>query len=75
MVSNKDREAAWEIIVKVRDAAPRAAEDADSMDIVDALVSHGWGPKPTVDPVIIRSWKPDEIIQYLCECGIEVTDA
>jgi hypothetical protein len=45
MVSNEDRDAAWEIIVKVRDVAPRAAADADSMEIVDALVSHGWGPK------------------------------
>jgi hypothetical protein len=34
----------------------------------------GWGPRPTVDSVVIRSWKPDEILAYLRECGIEVTD-
>ncbi|MFD7161180.1 hypothetical protein ACFV9C_41810 [Kribbella sp. NPDC059898] len=34
-----DRDAAWEAVVKVRDAAARVANDADSWDIVDAITN------------------------------------
>jgi hypothetical protein len=33
------REALWEAIVAVRDAAPRVPDDADSEDIVDAVLA------------------------------------
>lgn len=33
----RDSEALWEVIATVRDAAPRAASDADSYEIVDAI--------------------------------------
>lgn len=34
-----DREALWEAVVKVRDASPRVPNDADSWDIVDAVLA------------------------------------
>ncbi len=42
------REALWQAIVDVRDAAPRHPEDADSQDIVDAVIRLGWTPPPAV---------------------------
>lgn len=54
-------------------------------EAVDALVSHGWGPKPTVSPakideLIVDKWPvgagslANHVRAYLRECGIEVTD-
>jgi hypothetical protein len=77
-VSNEDRDAAARVIINARMLWATSVDPAE-MDhpslagaIMDALIAHGWGPRPTVDPVIIRSWKSDEIIDYLRECGIEV---
>lgn len=34
-----DREALWEAVVKVRDASPRVPNDADTEEIVDAVLA------------------------------------
>lgn len=40
-----ERERMWDTIVAVRDAYPRAAEDADTHDIITALLAAGFGDK------------------------------
>lgn len=46
-VSNEDREAAMKVVNSALLAAERADAYTD-LAVVSALVSHGWGPKPTV---------------------------
>lgn len=40
-VARQDRARVWRIIADVRDAAPRAADDASTDDIIDALIDGG----------------------------------
>lgn len=87
-VSNEDREAAiaaaaLAIAQGYQDEAKYFRDDAT--DAVDALVSHGWGPRPTVSRTRIDEYMDAAIVgrgvsasaavrELLRECGIEVTD-
>lgn len=46
MVSDEEYYAAWDVIAGVRDQYHRDPRDADTGDIVEALIMHGWGPLP-----------------------------
>ena len=50
-----DRDAVWEAVVAVRDAAPRVPNDADSWDIVDAVCAL-VRPLPTREQIAEALW-------------------
>jgi hypothetical protein len=48
-VSNEDREAAIDMLTDlVRGAGYEKPSSCASRTVVDALIAHGWGPRPTV---------------------------
>lgn len=76
MVSNEDREAAIALAADAIAGFPDEAKHFidDATEAVDALVSHGWGPKPTVTLKRIQEYgRFDQLITgYLESRGIEV---
>lgn len=84
-VSNEDREP---LPVEVHSAAVQALYEVEGCDckncLVDALVSHGWGPRPRVSRAeIAAAFGPvhgpsmalsDRLVVFLRGLGIEVTD-
>lgn len=84
-VSNEDREAAAAISAKavaeaiyvaavaIQGAAYGKAALEKAGRVVDALISHGWGPRPTVSAKELHDLKPPKVIRYLREHRIEVT--
>lgn len=82
MVSNEDREAAFHVIAEaIYGPAYGKASKAKSERVLDALVSHGWGPKPRVEAQrlndMITACEADMTInplaEYLESHGVEVT--
>ncbi len=95
-VSDEDRTRALDVIVLGVDWAaliyPPPGRDSVlglrdlARQALAALVSHGWGPKPTVPRSELTNWfeavaYPDLVsngvkglARYLRECGIEVTE-
>lgn len=85
MVSNEDRDSAFSVIAEaLYGPAYGKASKEKANRVLAALVSHGWGPKPTVSAekisefiVNARAAAPASFAmnmsRYLRECGIEVT--
>lgn len=92
-VSNEDRDAAVKHLQQTEcvhyehqdELAPLGGDEARV--IVDALIAHGWGPRPRVSPMKLGEfidqanaggmaipWRGLRLHDYLRECGIEVTD-
>jgi hypothetical protein len=91
-VSNEDREVLDDLARAICDAGPNTGlwdtdrlGDVTRREIVTAagaalavVVSHGWGPRPTVSAEAIEDAAGccghQPVINLLRECGIEVTD-
>lgn len=86
-ISDKDREALWQVVADVRDASLRSPGDAATDDIVDVVISAGWSPRPkatlaemisTVEALAaldMRDMRDMLAARAHCaELGIEVTD-